>query len=143
MPDASGAHCAQVRNYKGEWREVAMGRGIKALVLLNLQSYAGGRDLWGLRDPARDARKGWRTPIFNDGLIEARGGAPLHSFIMLMQPCASPMMPALWPHRGEGGYFCPFSLQLLQPCAHRHDGKTEPGMRAVLPVCLQADWLSS
>ena len=60
----------QVRNVRGEWREVAMGRGIKALVLLNLQSYAGGRDLWGLRDPARDAKKGWRTPIFNDGLIE-------------------------------------------------------------------------
>ena len=57
---------------KGEWREVAMGRGIKALVVLNLQSYAGGRDLWGLRDPARDAAKGWQTPIFNDGLIEVR-----------------------------------------------------------------------
>jgi hypothetical protein len=62
----------QVRNVAGEWREVAMSRGIKALVVLNLQSYAGGRDLWGLRDPARDAKKGWKTPIFNDGVIEVR-----------------------------------------------------------------------
>lgn len=47
-----------------------MSKHIKALVVLNLQSYAGGRDLWGLRDPKRDAAKGWQTPIFNDGLIE-------------------------------------------------------------------------
>ena len=32
----------------------------------------GGRDLWGLRDPQRDAAKGWQTPIFNDGVIEVR-----------------------------------------------------------------------
>ena len=49
-----------------------MSKHIKALVVLNLQSYAGGRDLWGLRDPKRDAAKGWQTPIFNDGLIEVR-----------------------------------------------------------------------
>ena len=66
---------AQVRNVRGEWREVRLGRGIKALVVLNLQSYAGGRDLWGLRDPARDAAKGWQTPIFNDGVIEVRACA--------------------------------------------------------------------
>ena len=62
----------QVRNVRGEWREIAMSKHIKALVVLNLQSYAGGRDLWGLRDPKRDAAKGWQTPIFNDGLIEVR-----------------------------------------------------------------------
>ncbi|CAL8467982.1 g7520 [Coccomyxa elongata] len=63
----------KVKNVAGEWVEVAMGRGIKALAVLNLQSYAGGRDLWGLRDPARDAAKGWKTPIFNDGTIEVVG----------------------------------------------------------------------
>ncbi len=61
-----------MRNVRGEWREIAMSKHIKALVVLNLQSYAGGRDLWGLRDPKRDAAKGWQTPIFNDGLIEVR-----------------------------------------------------------------------
>ena len=60
----------------GEWREIAMSGGIKALVVLNLQSYAGGRDLWGLRDPKRDAAKGWQTPIFNDALIEVSRRPP-------------------------------------------------------------------
>ena len=66
-----------------------MSKHIKALVVLNLQSYAGGRDLWGLRDPKRDAAKGWQTPIFNDGLIEVRGPAcparilPLESQLQL------------------------------------------------------------
>ena len=68
--------CMQVRNVRGEWREIAMSGGIKALVVLNLQSYAGGRDLWGLRDPKRDAAKGWQTPIFNDGLIEVSRRPP-------------------------------------------------------------------
>lgn len=69
---ASSAMLMQVRNVRGEWREIAMSKHIKALVVLNLQSYAGGRDLWGLRDPKRDAAKGWQTPIFNDGVIEVR-----------------------------------------------------------------------
>lgn len=61
----------QVRNdASNDWVEVAVKTGVKALVLLNLQSYAGGRDLWGLKDISKDQQKGWRTPIFNDGLIE-------------------------------------------------------------------------
>ena len=53
-----------------EWVEVVVKKGVKALVLLNLQSYAGGRDLWGLKDHKKDEQKGWKNPIFNDGLIE-------------------------------------------------------------------------
>jgi len=64
-----------VRSAAGDWGEVRIPRSVKALVLLNIQSYAGGRDLWGLADTGHDARKGWRTPIFNDGLIEARPSA--------------------------------------------------------------------
>lgn len=60
----------------GEWEEVRLKGAIKALVLLNLQSYGGGRDLWGLQDVARDKAKGWQVPIFNDGLIEVRWPAP-------------------------------------------------------------------
>ena len=63
---------AQVRSAAGDWGEVRIPRSVKALVLLNIQSYAGGRDLWGLADTGSDVRKGWRTPIFNDGLIEVR-----------------------------------------------------------------------
>ncbi|KAK9835245.1 hypothetical protein WJX81_008484 [Elliptochloris bilobata] len=63
----------KVRSAAGDWGEVRIPRSVKALVLLNIQSYAGGRDLWGLADTGSDARKGWRTPIFNDGLIEVVG----------------------------------------------------------------------
>ena len=35
-----------------------------------MQSYAGGRDLWGLSDTANDGKRGWKEPIFNDGLFE-------------------------------------------------------------------------
>lgn len=60
----------QVKNDKGEWVQVVVPDSVKAIVLLNLQSYAGGRDLWGLKDMAKDREKGWKVPIFNDGLIE-------------------------------------------------------------------------
>lgn len=66
VPDAM-----QVKDGKGEWVEVVVPKSVKALVLLNLQSYAGGRDLWGLKDSNKDEKKGWKVPIFNDGLIEA------------------------------------------------------------------------
>ena len=55
-----------------DWVEVDMKQGVKAIVILNLQSYAGGRDLWGLQDHRKDKERGWKTPIFNDGLIEVR-----------------------------------------------------------------------
>lgn len=60
----------QVKDEKGEWVEVVVPNSVKALVLLNLQSYGGGRDLWGLKDTHKDQAKGWKVPIFNDGLIE-------------------------------------------------------------------------
>ena len=63
-----------------EWVEVVVKKGVKALVLLNLQSYAGGRDLWGLKDHKKDEQKGWKNPIFNDGLIE----------VLLMLPVLHP-----------------------------------------------------
>lgn len=38
-----------------------------------LQSYAGGRDLFGLAtDPAKLEKRGYQVPIFNDGLLEVR-----------------------------------------------------------------------
>ncbi len=59
-----------MKDKDGEWVEVVVPSSVKALVLLNLQSYAGGRDLWGLKDTNKDQAKGWQVPIFNDGLIE-------------------------------------------------------------------------
>lgn len=56
---------------EGEWQEVVIPKSIKALVVLNLQSYAGGRDLFGLNtDTQKLHSKGYEKPIFNDGLLE-------------------------------------------------------------------------
>ncbi len=55
---------------KGAWREVEVPKSVRALVLLNLQSYGGGRDLWGLSDNRPMAEQGFSEPIFDDGLIE-------------------------------------------------------------------------
>ena len=54
-----------------EMRDVEIPAGVKALVVLNLQSYAGGRDLFGLRTRESSLhRRGYQQPIFNDGLLE-------------------------------------------------------------------------
>jgi Diacylglycerol kinase accessory domain len=60
----------QVRETNGSWRDVLVPSSVKAIVLLNLQSYGGGRDLWGLKDHADEQKQGWKTPIFNDGVFE-------------------------------------------------------------------------
>ena len=50
---------------------------VKALVVLNLQSYGGGRDVFGLgSSPDSLARKGFQVPIFNDGYLEVRKHQP-------------------------------------------------------------------
>lgn len=57
------------------WTDVRVPNSVKALVVLNLQSYGGGRDLWGLRcNTPEDRKKGWSQPIFNDGLFEVGRG---------------------------------------------------------------------
>ena len=63
-------------------QEVLIPKAVKALVVLNLQSYAGGRDLFGLNSPEDQLRKeGFLTPIFNDGLLEVR---PKHCAVQLL-----------------------------------------------------------
>ena len=76
----------QVKDSKGEWVQVLVPKSVKAIVLLNLQSYAGGRDLWGLKDIAKDKAKGWKVPIFNDGLIEVNIQAHA-KFFMIAYAC--------------------------------------------------------
>ncbi|KAF6254714.1 diacylglycerol kinase accessory domain-containing protein [Scenedesmus sp. NREL 46B-D3] len=53
-----------------EWQQLAIPAGIKALVLVNLQSYGGGRNIWG---ESESRRRSWRTPDVADGLIEVVG----------------------------------------------------------------------
>jgi diacylglycerol kinase (ATP) len=50
------------------WSSLEMPPSIKALVLVNLQSYAGGRNIWGEQASKQKGR--WRQPSFSDGLIE-------------------------------------------------------------------------
>lgn len=67
----AGAGAQVRRGAGGDLQEVPIPPEVKAVVVLNLQSYAGGRDVWGLAtDPAKLARLGLRVPIFNDGLLE-------------------------------------------------------------------------
>jgi len=53
------------------WSELRVPDSIKALVFVNLQSYAGGRDVWGAWEPKQKGR--WRKPNSSDGLIEVVG----------------------------------------------------------------------
>ena len=61
-----------MKGLDGKWQAVPIPSSVKALVLLNLQSYGGGRDIWGLADFKKDTRRGWKTPIFNDGMFEVQ-----------------------------------------------------------------------
>lgn len=55
------------------WREVEIPSTVRAIVLLNLQSYGGGRDIWGLACTSNLVKKGMQEPIFDDGMIEVVG----------------------------------------------------------------------
>ena len=57
----------------GEWREIVVPSSVRAVVLLNLQSYGGGRDIWGLAHSSTLAKKGLTEPVYDDGLIEVLG----------------------------------------------------------------------
>lgn len=51
------------------WSEVPVPASVRAIVVLNLQSYGGGRDIWGRHDTAAKA-KGFKAPAPDDGLLE-------------------------------------------------------------------------
>ncbi|KAG2450538.1 hypothetical protein HYH02_005039 [Chlamydomonas schloesseri] len=56
------------------WQPVKIPKGVRALVVLNLQSYAGGRNLWGPYTTEADEKKlGFKKPKYNDGLLEVVG----------------------------------------------------------------------
>jgi diacylglycerol kinase (ATP) len=54
------------------WSTLLIPPSIKALVFVNLQSYAGGRNIWGEQQPKKQGR--WQTPSVADGLIEVSAG---------------------------------------------------------------------
>ncbi|GIL44550.1 hypothetical protein Vafri_2081 [Volvox africanus] len=56
------------------WQSVKLPSNVKALIVLNLQSYAGGRNLWGPSTTTHDEKKhGYKRPTYNDGLLEVVG----------------------------------------------------------------------
>lgn len=56
-----------------EWKEVVVPSSVCAIVLLNVQSYGGGRDIWGLPETKNLEKKGFSEPVYNDGIIEVIG----------------------------------------------------------------------
>lgn len=72
-PPLNATATLKVKTVDGKWEPVRIPSSVKAIVLLNLQSYGGGRDIWGLADNKNDTQRGWKTPIFNDGMFEAVG----------------------------------------------------------------------
>lgn len=56
----------------GAWSPLVIPTSIKAFVLVNLQSYAGGRNIWG---DSESKKKKWLKPSVADGIIEVIGGA--------------------------------------------------------------------
>eukprot|EP01025_Chloroclados_australasicus_P017201 TRINITY_DN18754_c0_g2_i3.p1 TRINITY_DN18754_c0_g2~~TRINITY_DN18754_c0_g2_i3.p1 ORF type:complete len:348 (+),score=50.19 TRINITY_DN18754_c0_g2_i3:49-1092(+) len=58
---------------QGEWRQVELPKEVKAIVLLNVQSYAGGKNIWGKAYKAKDKKRGYQKPNWDDGLIEVVG----------------------------------------------------------------------
>lgn len=64
----------EVLTKEDEWKQIEMPNSVKAIVLLNLQSYAGGRNIWGKgRLSKREIEKGLIEPKLNDGLFEVVG----------------------------------------------------------------------
>ena len=53
------------------WEEIHVPSTVKALIVVNLQSYGGGRNLWGWGLSEKDQqRRKLKHPTFNDGLFE-------------------------------------------------------------------------
>jgi hypothetical protein len=67
------SHVEILRN--GEWAPLDVPAAVKALVVVNLQSYGGGRNIWGPRmKPDKARARGFVTPSVDDGMIEVGGG---------------------------------------------------------------------
>jgi len=60
-PPARRRLALRARRGDGPWVDVRLPKGVRVVALLNLQSYAGGRDIWGLRD-GRGAAPGGVPP---------------------------------------------------------------------------------
>ena len=60
------------RSEDGDWQDLVIPKAVRAIVMINLQTYMGGRDLWGMHSRQRpeEKTKNLVKPIFDDGLLE-------------------------------------------------------------------------
>ncbi|KAL2654204.1 hypothetical protein R1flu_022332 [Riccia fluitans] len=77
-PRARGIrHCVKIKVIKpegsGEWEDVELPPGVRAVVILNLQSYAGGRNPWGHPSVNRLKQEGFVEARPDDGILEIVG----------------------------------------------------------------------
>ncbi|KAL3150246.1 hypothetical protein ABBQ32_000102 [Trebouxia sp. C0010 RCD-2024] len=74
------------RSQEEDWQELVIPKAVRAIVMINLQTYMGGQDLWGLHEhnTPEEHDKKLVKPIFDDGLLEIvglKGG--LHTSVAL------------------------------------------------------------
>ncbi|CAM6126922.1 unnamed protein product [Calypogeia fissa] len=56
-----------------QWEQLQLPPGIRAIVILNLQSYAGGRNPWGRPSTSRREKEGYMEAKCDDGVLEIVG----------------------------------------------------------------------
>ncbi|KAH7372405.1 hypothetical protein KP509_17G002200 [Ceratopteris richardii] len=61
------------REPNGDWEPVEIPPNIRAVIMLNLQSYASGRNPWGHPTDEYNQRKSFVQPSFSDGILEIFG----------------------------------------------------------------------
>lgn len=61
------------RDPGGEWEPVDLPQNVRAVIMLNLQSYASGRNPWGYPNDEYNKKKGFVQPKPDDGLLEIFG----------------------------------------------------------------------
>ncbi|KAL3686113.1 hypothetical protein R1sor_004135 [Riccia sorocarpa] len=77
-PRARGIrHCLKIKVIRpegsGEWEDVELPPGVRAVVVLNLQNYAGGRNPWGHPSANRQKQEGFVEAKPDDGILEIVG----------------------------------------------------------------------
>ena len=64
----------EILTSRNEWKEIEIPNIVKAIVLVNLQSYAGGRNIWGKgKLSSKEEERGLAEPSLDDGLFEVVG----------------------------------------------------------------------
>ncbi|XP_057825899.2 diacylglycerol kinase 1 isoform X2 [Cryptomeria japonica] len=63
----------KVANHHGLWEELHIPRSIRSIVCLNLPSFSGGLNPWGMPNDKKSRERGLTPPFVDDGLIEVVG----------------------------------------------------------------------